>query len=230
MWPRPGVRFRILTLSACTPNRISYCKPRGSLLDKLPPKCRSDILRPLISNHTDSNFGRCCGRFSSASANSTRMSWAIKRTEHSQGVSQNKIRHTLLRDYSFGKAKCSVSSHRDLSLHASLHDFTVILAISNKIVHRLRLRSVMATTNQLNLAGLLGLCGVLFIAQRQSSQETPDKKPTETSKKTKDKVLNSTEASQWPFLTVFALVMGSDWLQARLLSGSTTKLTVELIN
>lgn len=74
----------------------------------------------------------------------------------------------------------------------------------------------MDTTYQLNLAGLLGLCGVLFVAQRRSSQqETSNEKATESSKQIKDKVVDTTEASQWPFLTVFALVMGSDWLQAR---------------
>ncbi|KAJ4411326.1 hypothetical protein N0V82_009015 [Gnomoniopsis sp. IMI 355080] len=67
---------------------------------------------------------------------------------------------------------------------------------------------------QINLAGLLGLCGVLLVAQRYSSKETPVDKSTESKKKTiKDKAIESAEASQWPFLTVFALVMGSDWLQ-----------------
>lgn len=60
-------------------------------------------------------------------------------------------------------------------------------------------------TYQLNFAGLLGLCAVLFVAQR---------KPTEQAKPSgKVKNVDSAEASQWPFLAVFALVMGSDWLQ-----------------
>lgn len=73
----------------------------------------------------------------------------------------------------------------------------------------------MDTTYQLNLGGLLGLCGALFIAQRYTSQEPSEERPTGP-KKIKDKVVDTTEASQWPFLTVFALVMGSDWLQASL--------------
>lgn len=74
----------------------------------------------------------------------------------------------------------------------------------------------MDTSYQVNLGGLLGLCGALFIAQRYSSKEQLDEKPTKSPKQIKDKVVDSTEASQWSFLTVFALVMGSDWLQARL--------------
>lgn len=59
---------------------------------------------------------------------------------------------------------------------------------------------------QLNFAGLLGLCAVLFVAQR---------KPAEQAKPGATKKIDSAEASQWPFLTVFALVMASDWLQVR---------------
>lgn len=76
----------------------------------------------------------------------------------------------------------------------------------------------MDASYQANLGGLLGLCGALFIAQRYSSKEPEqlEEKPTKSPKQIKDKVVDSAEASQWPFLTVFALVMGSDWLQARL--------------
>lgn len=73
----------------------------------------------------------------------------------------------------------------------------------------------MEASYQLNLGSLLGLCGALFIAQRYSSKEQPEEKLPKSKKQIKDKVVDSTEASQWPFLTVFALVMGSDWLQAR---------------
>lgn len=77
-------------------------------------------------------------------------------------------------------------------------------------------------TYQLNFAGLLGLCAVLFVAQRKpaslakTSTNNTSSKPVQQEKigAAKD-VVNSAEASQWPFLTVFALVMGSDWLQAR---------------
>lgn len=70
-------------------------------------------------------------------------------------------------------------------------------------------------TYQLNFAGLLGLCAVLFIAQRKPAQEKPDEKPSDSKKSPKVKEVDNAEASQWPFLTVFALVMGSDWLQVR---------------
>ncbi|KAG8169478.1 hypothetical protein KVR01_000223 [Diaporthe batatas] len=70
-------------------------------------------------------------------------------------------------------------------------------------------------TYQLNFAGLLGLCAALFIAQRrkpaqpkQDANKAEAKKEPETKQQT-----HSDEASQWPFLVVFALVMGSDWLQ-----------------
>lgn len=68
-------------------------------------------------------------------------------------------------------------------------------------------------TYQLNFAGLLGLCAVLFIAQRSSSQDRADKKPSDPKKKVDIKEGDGADASQWPFLTVFALVMASDWLQ-----------------
>lgn len=60
-------------------------------------------------------------------------------------------------------------------------------------------------TYQLNFAGLLGICAVLFVTQRKPAEQA---KPSG-----KAKNVDSAEASQWPFLTVFALVMGSDWLQ-----------------
>lgn len=68
---------------------------------------------------------------------------------------------------------------------------------------------------QLNFTGLLGLCAVLFIAQRSSSQHKPDSKSSDSKKKPDAKEGDIAEASQWPFLLVFALVMGSDWLQVR---------------
>lgn len=70
-------------------------------------------------------------------------------------------------------------------------------------------------TYQLNFTGLLGLCAALFVAQRRKpAQPKQDAKSTESKKDAKAKQdTNSNEASQWPFLVVFALVMGSDWLQ-----------------
>lgn len=70
---------------------------------------------------------------------------------------------------------------------------------------------------QLNFAGLLGLCAVLFVAQRKKpAQPKQDAKPAEPKKDPKPKqATDRQDASQWPFLVVFALVMGSDWLQAR---------------
>lgn len=68
-------------------------------------------------------------------------------------------------------------------------------------------------TYQLNFTGLLGLCAVLFVAQRRKpAQPKQDAKKASQPKQKTD----NNEASQWPFLVVFALVMGSDWLQARL--------------
>lgn len=71
-------------------------------------------------------------------------------------------------------------------------------------------------TYQLNFAGLLGLCAVLFVAQRKPTQEKAAGKPENLQKNPKVKEISSSEVSQWPFFTVFALVMGSDWLQVRL--------------
>lgn len=72
-------------------------------------------------------------------------------------------------------------------------------------------------TYQLNFTGLLGLCAALFVAQRRKPAQ-PKKGATSSESKKDPKPkqkTNSDEASQWPFLVVFALVMGSDWLQAR---------------
>lgn len=71
-------------------------------------------------------------------------------------------------------------------------------------------------TYQLNFTGLLGLCAALFFAQRRKpAQPKQDAKTAEAKKGSKPKQQTaSNEASQWPFLVVFALVMGSDWLQA----------------
>lgn len=78
-------------------------------------------------------------------------------------------------------------------------------------------RSQAMDTYQLNFTGLLGLCAVLFVAQRRKpAQPKQDAKPTESKRGSKPKQkMDGNEASQWPFLVVFALVMGSDWLQAR---------------
>lgn len=67
---------------------------------------------------------------------------------------------------------------------------------------------------QLNFAGLLGLCAVLFIAQRKPTEAKP-KLEASKKKTTIETDADGSEASQWTFLVVFALVMGSDWLQAR---------------
>lgn len=69
-------------------------------------------------------------------------------------------------------------------------------------------------TYQLNFAGLLATCAVLFVVQRTSAQEEPQE-ASSSKKKIKGKEVDAAEASQWPFLAVFALVMGSDWLQVR---------------
>ncbi|KAJ0108159.1 hypothetical protein J7T55_000124 [Diaporthe amygdali] len=62
-------------------------------------------------------------------------------------------------------------------------------------------------TYQLNFTGLLGLCAALFIAQRRKpAQPKKDEKPAKSKNDAASKQkADSTEASQWPFLVVFAL-------------------------
>ena len=62
-------------------------------------------------------------------------------------------------------------------------------------------------TYTLNLVGLLSLCTALFAVK---SREKGEASPTTT------KDPKQAAPSQWPFFTVYALVMGSDWLQARI--------------
>ena len=64
---------------------------------------------------------------------------------------------------------------------------------------------------QINFAGLLGLCGILFAASRKSTKSNV--KGQGVSKTASKKASTNPEASQWTFLVVFALVMGADWLQ-----------------
>lgn len=91
----------------------------------------------------------------------------------------------------------------------SAHPFRATIIVIN--------RSQAMDTYQLNFTGLLGLCAALFVAQRKPAQPKQDAKPTESKDNSKSKQkVDGNEASQWPFLVVFALVMGSDWLQARL--------------
>ncbi|PSR99097.1 hypothetical protein BD289DRAFT_458671 [Coniella lustricola] len=70
-------------------------------------------------------------------------------------------------------------------------------------------------TYQSNLVGLLGLSAVLFVAQRTLQDSSPSKKSPGTQSKAQidKKPTVAAEASQWSFLTVYALAMGSDWLQ-----------------
>lgn len=56
---------------------------------------------------------------------------------------------------------------------------------------------------QLNFAGLLGLCAVLSLAGRKPAQPAGKRKQSKESSK----------VSQSPFLVVYSLVMGADWLQ-----------------
>ena len=66
----------------------------------------------------------------------------------------------------------------------------------------------MLDTYQINLAGLLLACGVLLaVRSTPSSSEKEDVKPKAPTSKG--------QTSQWAFFIVYALVMGSDWLQAR---------------
>ncbi|KAK3316247.1 major facilitator superfamily transporter [Apodospora peruviana] len=61
----------------------------------------------------------------------------------------------------------------------------------------------------LNLGGLLALCGALFVAQSRSNASKKDNTKT----KKKPQVKNESSKSQLPFLLIYALVMGADWLQ-----------------
>lgn len=61
---------------------------------------------------------------------------------------------------------------------------------------------------QINLAGLLSLCAALAYAQR---------KPAHRKAKGSNGGTGNPEASQWPFLVVYSLVMGADWLQVSIL-------------
>lgn len=61
-------------------------------------------------------------------------------------------------------------------------------------------------TYTLNLVGLLGLCAALFAIKSRTTSPSPQPKTTTPATATKP-------PPQWPFLTVYALVMASDWLQ-----------------
>ena len=69
----------------------------------------------------------------------------------------------------------------------------------------------MLDTYQLNFAGLLGLCGALFVASYNPSK--PEGKAPKSKTPDGQKSPTNSEATQWSFLVVFALVMGADWLQ-----------------
>ncbi|WQF86150.1 hypothetical protein CDEST_11164 [Colletotrichum destructivum] len=68
---------------------------------------------------------------------------------------------------------------------------------------------------QLNLAGLLLACGALFASGRQEKQKLARK---DVKKDAKQKQKQKRQGSQWAFYVVYALVMGSDWLQVALLT------------
>ncbi|KAI8153412.1 Molybdate-anion transporter [Colletotrichum sp. SAR 10_70] len=61
---------------------------------------------------------------------------------------------------------------------------------------------------QLNLAGLLVACGALFASSSTDKPVKNDEKSAKQQKKEKPQ-----QGSQWAFYVVYALVMGSDWLQ-----------------
>lgn len=63
----------------------------------------------------------------------------------------------------------------------------------------------------LNLTALLALCAGLFV--HGQSQAKPPKKPTAVAPTPSSKPTPNNKYSQLPFLTVYALVMASDWLQ-----------------
>lgn len=59
-------------------------------------------------------------------------------------------------------------------------------------------------TYTLNLVGLLGVCAALFAIKSRTASPSPAPKSTTNPR---------APPPQWPFLTVYALVMASDWLQ-----------------
>lgn len=63
---------------------------------------------------------------------------------------------------------------------------------------------------QLNLAGLLLACGVLFVSGAEDKKVAKEdmKKGSKQQQTQKPQ-----QGSQWAFYVVYALVMGSDWLQ-----------------
>ncbi|GJD00831.1 major facilitator superfamily transporter [Colletotrichum higginsianum] len=66
---------------------------------------------------------------------------------------------------------------------------------------------------QLNLAGLLLACGALFASGRQEKQNVAGKDVKKDAKQKQKR-----QGSQWAFYVVYALVMGSDWLQVAFLT------------
>lgn len=70
---------------------------------------------------------------------------------------------------------------------------------------------MMLDVYQLNFAGLLGLCVVLFAASHKPSK--PRGKAEKRKASDSQKPSTDPAATQWSFLVVFALVMGADWLQ-----------------
>lgn len=71
---------------------------------------------------------------------------------------------------------------------------------------------------QINFAALIGLCGALFLAQPKAKEAASETKGSKAGEKKTKKSADTTDASQWPFLVVFCLVMGSDWLQVRFMT------------
>lgn len=80
-------------------------------------------------------------------------------------------------------------------------------------------------TYTINLTGLLGLCGALFAAQRMIPSRTSSNDTAKDNGKAasvKDsKVADDAEAVHWPFLGVYCLVMGADWLQVHISCAET---------
>jgi MFS transporter, MFS domain-containing protein family, molybdate-anion transporter len=72
----------------------------------------------------------------------------------------------------------------------------------------------MLDTYQLNLAGLLLVCGTLLAAR--SSQSGDGEVVVDEKKDGKKQYVSAYRGSQWAFFVVYALVMGADWLQVRL--------------
>jgi MFS transporter, MFS domain-containing protein family, molybdate-anion transporter len=74
----------------------------------------------------------------------------------------------------------------------------------------------MLDTYQLNLAGLLCVCSLLFASQTKDGEKNSSTAKADAKDGAKTRQYERRyQGSQWAFYVVYALVMGADWLQVR---------------